>query len=224
MQIPVRFPELPRALVRIVCLLAVGDLLLQEALYVVHAAQVDALFCSELQRAFLVLRQLDLLLFLEKLPVEIVSIIKGHNSCGLAGGDRVRSGFLLCRLAFGLLEALVSLCVCDLFLRGHVDIVAALDDRAVDCLRVVRPQLHIQKLTIPVVLQHMSCGHCDVRGSAACQPAFLRSDNLQENGRCILVGVTLRKLDPVLGFEDFFRHARHNQLDRADVVTHRVDV
>jgi hypothetical protein len=84
LQIPVRFPELPRALVRIVCLLAVGDLLLQETLNVVHAAQVYALFCRELQRSFLVLRQLDFLLFLKKLPVEIVGIVNGHNSCELA--------------------------------------------------------------------------------------------------------------------------------------------
>ena len=67
---------------------------------------------------------------------------------------------------------------------------------------------------------------CDgaIRCRWSCKPALLARYHLQEDWACILVAVSFWQFDLVLSFEYFFRDAWHYQLDRAQVVTDRVDV
>lgn len=159
---------------------------------------------------------------LEKLFVKLICIIYVQ----LARNHRRLSHVALGRLALRLFivaQSLIRLSISLLNLL-HVKVVAGLLNFAMNFFVIIWPQLNVEQLACSVIPNDRAGSNRFIWRCRACEPALTTGNKLQENRCSVLVTVTWRQFNLVLALKHLFRHTGHNQLNRANIVSHCVDI
>ena len=89
---------------------------------------------------------------------------------------------------------------------------------------VIWPQLDVEQLARSVIPDDGAGSNRFIWRCRACEPALTTGNKLQEDRCSVLVTIAWRQFNLVLALKHLFRHTGHNQLNGANIVSHRVDV
>jgi hypothetical protein len=191
-------------------MLALLDLNLQEALQIVNLIKSCTFSNCKFQRSFLLLAQLNLLVFLEEKFVKIIYFLLWFSWCCDSTLIELRGhGDILLFLLLYNCQRLIGLGIANnCLIKVHVK--TTLLNLSMNFLVEVGSDLAVEKLTISVVLENQFSSRCFMRNTTAIEPSMSACNTLQENLHCVLRRIAWWQFYIVLNLEYFFGNTREN--------------